>query len=160
MMTHIDENGEIIAGPFLRTPYNYDMNKASNETALHCEDATRAQQQFKDETDINVIVERFGLTGEIPKDVRTPTNEEFWEIQNFQGALNQINAAREAFMQMPAKIRAEFDNDAGKFIDFVSDEDNRTRAEKLGIITKKEPIPETPPTRVVVVDTTKDDTKK
>lgn len=53
-------------GPFLRTPYNYDMNAAGDESGLRCEDATRAQQQFKEESDINTIVARFGLTGEMP----------------------------------------------------------------------------------------------
>ena len=35
--------------PFLRTPYNYSMEKASDATGLRCEDAHLAQQQFAEE---------------------------------------------------------------------------------------------------------------
>ena len=50
--------------PFLRTPYNYDVDKVSDETGLSCPEVTLAQQNFKDETDINYIVRQFGITGE------------------------------------------------------------------------------------------------
>jgi len=145
-MTHTDPHtGEVKPGPFLRTPYNYDMNEASNDTGLLCLDKTMAQQQFKDECDINTIVERFGITGELPQNLKTPSTNDFWEISNYQEALNQVNAGREAFMQMPAKIRTEFDNDPGRFLEFVHDPDNRARAEKLGLIVPKEEVKKEPP---------------
>lgn len=135
-MSYINKDGEIKA-TFLRTAYNYDMDAASDETGLECKDPTRAQQHFKEETDINTIVERFGITGELPKDLRVPINRDVWEIQDLKGAMNIVNEAREAFMQMPAKVRTTFDNDPAKFVDFVSDEDNRAKAEKLGILVER-----------------------
>lgn len=138
-MSYINKDGEI-KETFLRTAYNYDMNAASEETGLECKDPTRAQQQFKEEVDINTIVERFGITGELPKDLRVPTNSDVWEIQDLKGAMNIVTEAREAFMQMPAHVRTTFDNDPAKFVDFVSDDDNRAKAERLGIIVKKEPL--------------------
>ena len=49
--------------PFLRSLYNYDRDAASSESGLACDDPTLAQQQFRDEADINTILERFGRTG-------------------------------------------------------------------------------------------------
>ena len=46
---------------FLRTPYNYDKDAATNESGLHCEDASLAQQHFKDECDINNILRQFNV---------------------------------------------------------------------------------------------------
>ena len=48
---------------FVRNPYNYDMDKVSNETGLECKDPSLAQQHMKDECDINTIVEQFRVTG-------------------------------------------------------------------------------------------------
>lgn len=118
----IDDDGVVIT-PFLRTAYNYDMDGASLSHALICEEETRTQQQFKDECDINVIIERFGLNGEIPQNVRVPLQEEFLEVFDYQSSLNKLIEADEAFMQYPAEIRAQFQNDAGKFVEFISDPD-------------------------------------
>ena len=41
---------------FLRTPYNYDVNEASDASSLVCDDPSLAQQHARDECDINTIV--------------------------------------------------------------------------------------------------------
>ena len=48
---------------FLRTPYNCDRDAATNESGLRCEDASLAQQHFKEECDINTILQKFNITG-------------------------------------------------------------------------------------------------
>ena len=40
---------------------------------------------------------------------------------NYMAVMNQLNEARDQFMSLPAKVRSQFDNDPGKFVDFVSD---------------------------------------
>lgn len=119
---------------FLRTPYNYDTNEASDESGLRCEDESLAQQHAKDETDINTIVRRFGLTGELPNGVRAPQYGDFTDAVDYHTAMNAVTTANAAFMQMPADIRARFNNDPGAFVDFCSDENNRDEAKKLGLI--------------------------
>jgi len=119
---------------FLRTPYNYDVNEASDVSALVCEDPSLAQQHAKDECDINTIVRRFGLTGELPSNVRAPQYGDFTDAVDYHTALNAVRAADEAFMQLPADVRTRFNNDAGAFVDFVSDDANRAEAEKLGLV--------------------------
>lgn len=123
--------------PFLRTPFNYDMNKAGDETALACKDQTLTQQSFKDECDINTIVRRFGLTGELPANVRMPTYGDFTEVMDYHQAMNAIREADESFYSMPAHVRARFDNNPGKFVDFCSDERNYQEALELGLVNAR-----------------------
>jgi phage internal scaffolding protein len=122
---------------FLRTPYNYDVNEASDASGLVCDDPSLAQQHAKDECDINTIVRRFGLTGELPSNVRAPQYGDFTDAVDYHTALNAVRAADEAFMQLPADVRTRFNNDAGAFVDFVSDDSNRAEAEKLGLVLPK-----------------------
>jgi phage internal scaffolding protein len=122
---------------FLRTPYNYDVLQASNECALECLDPSLAQQHEKDDADINTIVRRFGLTGQLPDNVRVPQYGDFSSVTNYHEAMIQVRHANEAFMEMPAEIRSRFNNDPGAFVDFVSDDNNRAEAEKLGLVLPK-----------------------
>lgn len=115
---------------------NYDTDQASNESGLKCEDPSLAQQQFKEEVDINTIVNRFGLTGQLPNDLEVPVSGDFTGVFDFQSAMNVVRAAEESFMEMPAHVRARFHNDPGEFLDFVHDDSNRTEAQKLGILAK------------------------
>lgn len=137
----------------IKTPYNFNTNAESDRTGLTCREPTMAQQQFKDDADINVIVKRFGLTGELPKDLRVPIDQEFVEVVDYQQALNKVREAQEAFEQMPAHIRSEFDNDAGRFVAFVSDEKNRARAKELGLL-----VPEPKPAEPMMVRVVKEET--
>lgn len=130
---------------FLRTPYNYDTMQVSNETGLECLDPSLAQQHAKDESDINTIVRRFGLTGELPNGVRAPQYGDFTEATDYHTALNAVIAANNSFMQLPAEVRARFNNDAGAFVDFCSDEKNRAEAKSLGLIVGSSDEPVTNP---------------
>lgn len=128
---------------FVRAPYNYDADEVSNETGFACTEPSMAQQSFKDECDINKIMERFGLTGELPDNVRIPQYGDFSGIRDYHSALNAVLEADEAFMQLPAQLRARFDNDPAKFVDFCSDDSNRDEAVKLGLLSASE-APQSP----------------
>lgn len=132
--------------PFVRSQYNYDMNEASEQSGLKCEDKTLAQQQFKDETDINTIVERFGLTGEMPHVSHTPTYDDFTGVFDFQTAMNVVVQAQREFMSYPAKLRARFSNDPQEFLEFMDKPENMDEAIKLGLAERREP-PAAPSTR-------------
>lgn len=122
---------------FLRTPYNYDTMQVSDETALRCEDPSLAQQNAKEECDINTIVRRFGLTGELPSGVRMPQYGDFTGVTDYHSALNAVIAAQDSFMQLPADVRSRFNNDAAAFVDFCMKEENRAEAEKLGLVAPR-----------------------
>lgn len=119
---------------FLRTQYNYDHNAASNASGLVCEEPTRAQQHHKDECDINVILERFGKTGQLPVNAISGTYGDFSGVHDYHTALNAIIAAESEFAALPAQIRNRFDNEPSKLIEFMNNENNTAEAEKLGLI--------------------------
>jgi phage internal scaffolding protein len=132
-----------IVKPFVRDPYNYDRDEASNASALCCEDPSLAQQHMKDECDINVIVERFGVTGQLPQNPVSPKYGDFTGVTDYHSALNQINATMNDFMALPAQLRVRFDHDPVKLFEFLNNEDNRHEAIQLGLIDGKpvvEPI--------------------
>ena len=120
---------------FFRTPYNYDTNKVSDETGLSCPEPTLAQQSFKDDADINVILERFNVTGELPAAAREPQYGDFLDSPvDYKSAMDVVMCAQSAFNALPARLRSRFENDAAKFVDFVSDDKNRNEAIELGLL--------------------------
>lgn len=142
--------------PFLRSAFNYDRNKASDESGLKCEDPSLAVQSERDEVDINTIVRRFGLTGRLPDDVRLPQYGDFTGITDYREALHAVMAADEAFMKLPAELRGRFHNDPQAFLVFCSDEKNREELGRLGLLKPpKEPV-EAIPVRVLADPPPKD----
>lgn len=136
MKLKIDADGVIQPGSvFLRTPYNYDTDQASNETALKCEGPGLTQQQFKEECDINTIVDRFLKAGEMPPTIPFPQQDEFMEAFDFQTSMNVLRRAEESFMELPAKTRARFDNNPQKFMEFMHDPNNAPEWERLKLVT-------------------------
>jgi len=121
---------------FLRTAYNYDTNAASNASGLVCEEPTRAQQHHKDECDINVILERFGKTGQLPVNAISGTYGDFSGVHDYHTALNTLIAAEAEFDGLPAKIRARFDNEPAKLIEFLNDPKNKDQAIELGLVNQ------------------------
>lgn len=133
----------------------YD-DHGSLRSQLTCSDPSLAEQSSLEETDINTIVRRFGLTGQLPTGLRAPTYGDYLEVTDYHSALNAIVVANEAFEELPAEVRRRFDNDPGKFVDFCSDENNSQEAAKLGLVMPKAvelansgipatPVAETPP---------------
>jgi len=121
---------------FLRTPYNYDKDAASNESGLACEEPSLAQQHFKDECDINNILRQFNVTGLLPERPLSPRYGDFTGIGDYHTALNRVMAAQDEFDGLPAQIRARFNNDPSQLIEFLEDENNRQEAQDLGLVDK------------------------
>jgi hypothetical protein len=126
---------------FVRSPYNYDMSVVSLETGLSCEDDSLAIQSARDECDINTIVRRFGLTGELPSDFDMPQSGDFTGVGDYHSAMNLVRSAQEQFLRVPAAVRARFHNDPAEFMSFVDDDANRPEAVRLGLVVSRETIP-------------------
>lgn len=124
-------------GVFLRTPYNYDMDDVSRETGLRCDDPSLAIQSAAEEADINTIVRRFGLTGELPGDVEMPQSGDYAGVGDFQSAMNVVRLAQEQFLRVPAHIRARFSHDPQMFSEFFNDPANQDEAIRLGLASRK-----------------------
>lgn len=128
--------------PFMRTEYNYDRDQVSRDSGLECLDKSLAVQDAAEECDINTIVRRFNLTGQLPSGVRAPQYGDFTDVGDYREALDAVMEAERSFMQMPADVRKRFDNDPAQFVDFCSNPDNRDEARKLGLLV---PEPVKPP---------------
>lgn len=98
---------------------------------------TLAQQQFKDEADINNIMRRALLAGDAS--IFTPHDrQEFIDtslFEDYQTALATIETIDEDFFSLPSALRKEFDNDPDKYVRFMSDEANYPKAIELGLLS-------------------------
>lgn len=117
----------------VRKPYAEDTDAISAASALYCETPSMAQQQFKEECDINTICERFGITGELPVNGRVATYGDFAQVNDFHSAMQAIRSAEEAFMQLPGLVRERFGQDPQRFVEFCSDSRNIEEIRKLGL---------------------------
>jgi phage internal scaffolding protein len=68
--------------------------------------------------------------------VRTdqPTYGDFTSSRDLHDCILRVQEAQDEFMLLDAHIRARFDNDPGKLLDFVSNPDNRAEAIELGLM--------------------------
>lgn len=114
--------------------------------------ATRTQQSMKRETDINVIVERFGVTGMLPQRSDAFNLGAYDGVFDYQSAMNAVVSADRAFLQVPAKIRARFENDPQKFAEFVCDPANEDECRKLKLWKEKVEPPKEVIQKVEVVN--------
>lgn len=105
----------------------YDARALSEETGTDTGSDTIVQQHYADEVDINTIVRRFGVTGSMPFGPNGPAiYGDFSGISDWESALATIERAEESFMALPAEVRAKFDNDPGKLVEYsqsVSEEE-------------------------------------
>lgn len=103
------------------------------------------KQAFKDECDINRTMSRFKKT--CGADFLNCYNRAFLDdgkhfgdfsnITDYRSALEQVAQARDVFMQLPAQVRARFDNDPAKMLDFCSDPRNQDELVALGLADAK-----------------------
>ena len=122
------------------------MDQVSDESSLVCPEESLTAQEFKEESDINTIIDRFGI-GENPIEAqRWVTNVDIADApNNYQDVMNQLNAARDQFMSLPARVRSRFENDPAKFVSFVSDASNLEEMVSLGLAERREPTSQLAP---------------
>lgn len=125
-------------------PFKSKLSK-SDKVLLVCQGGSRTKQSFKDETDINNILKKYKEHGRIPDiSAGNPQFGDFSQIDDYQGCLNTVIAARQKFDSLPEKIRNEFSNDPGKFLNFVGDPKNGEKLVSLGLATQRVAAQEVP----------------
>lgn len=129
-----------------RAPGQYDPDAASLESALTCKDPSLTIQSQKEESDINVIVSRFGITGELPVTSRVafPVEVDFDEILDYRTCMDAINQANRSFASLPANVRTRFANDPVAFADFASQPENLDALRSWGLAPAAPPSPPAP----------------
>lgn len=124
-------------GTYVRGAYQYDVDSASMEAAIdQSGELSMTQQQFAEDADINTIVRRFGLTGQLPENLNMPQSGDFEYATTFHESMNVVRRAQEEFMRVPAETRARFNNDPARLIAFIEDGRNRDEAIRLGLVPK------------------------
>lgn len=105
-------------------------------------DLSRVASEFKDESDVNVILRKYSNTGVWSSVARSrPRYGDFSDAPaDFLEAMTLVNDARDAFMDLPSSLRKRFRNDPAEFVAFCSDEANRDEAIRLGLISAPEAI--------------------
>lgn len=99
----------------------------------------RTKQSFASEVNINNIMARYIKTGTL--EFARKNEPRYGDVTgaDFQTAMNTIATANSMFEEMPAKVRARFENDPGKFLDFIQDPANQEEAGELGLTVPKAP---------------------
>lgn len=134
----------------MRFPWRHQYDEAADEAAgiaaiTETVGISLTQQHYTSDADINVLMERMGVTKEdrIPVVPISNTILDFSDPIDFREANDRIVRAKDYFMDLPAKTRARFNNDPSQMLDFVMNPANLEESRKMGFLQK--PAPEPPP---------------
>lgn len=125
------------------------FSDVSRDSDLVCSDPSMAQQHAKDDADINVLLERFKVTGIMPTGLTVPSFGDFTGVTDYQTAANAMLKAEQVFMEMPAAVRSTFENNPQKFLEFCADKENLPQLRKWGFAVPEAVKPEPMEVRVV-----------
>lgn len=114
------------------------------------EDPGMVQQHLAEDTDINNIMRRYQKTGEL-RHVTGMAAEygDFSNVPDYKTAMENIMAADDLFMELPAKLRDRFNNDPAQFIEFATDPSNQDELRKMGLAPEAPKPPEPQLVKVV-----------
>lgn len=100
------------------------------------------QQQFKDDCDVNVIMEKFLKTGTITHLRREPgAYLNLLEMPDYQESLQTVINAQNSFMELDADVRLRFENDPGKFLEWLGDPSKEQEHVAMGLRVPKQNDP-------------------
>lgn len=106
-----------------------------------------AQQQFKDQSDVNHIMKKYRGLGYSYDQLPEPSGGSYIdlvELPSYEESLKIVIQAEQTFMSLPAELRDRFQNDPNKLIKFLADKNNNDEAIKLGLVNpKKDKVPTT-----------------
>lgn len=91
----------------------------------------RTKQAFKDQCDINKIMQKYQRTGMLSH--LAAHQAQYMDVAelDYHTAQTKIAQANQLFDSLPVNVKKEFRNDPGAFVDFVSDPANAGRLGEL-----------------------------
>ena len=114
----------------------YDPHK---KYVFNTEGESLTQQHFKDECEVINIIKKHDRNGIIEHVQRGQARYgDFSNVADYREALDLVRDAQDEFMTIPSDIRKKFDNDPGKFYEFVSNPDNKEELKQMGFIETPE----------------------
>lgn len=108
-------------------------------------EVSMTDQSYKDDCDVNVIIDRYLKTGQISHLAKYRGQyADVSQITDLQGAMDTVKKAGEAFMSLPAQLRKKLNNDPQEFIKYMQDPKNLEESIELGLrerdATIKQPL--------------------
>lgn len=115
-----------------------DFSDQSND-----DNVSRTRQEYAAECDINTLMDRYEATGAAVTHVNRsmPMFIDTTELPGLQGAMDIFRHAAEGFNALPAQVRRQFDNDAGKFVEFAGNPENLEQMRAWGLAKPVEAPP-------------------
>lgn len=102
------------------------------------EQSKHTKQEFKEECDINNIMAQYLINGILPNmNERAP---QYLDVTgyDYQQSMDLIAGAQTLFNELPSGVRLRFENDPAQFLDFCSDEKNRSEMAEMGLLRPKQ----------------------
>lgn len=116
--------------------YDYDgtpiRNTGTGIDFTDCEVIT--EQSHRDVQEINSIVKRHGAARLAQIAQLQEYRFDDCTTNDFTEAMNLVKRAESAFMQLPSKLRARFENRPESFLDYIRNPENATEMAELGLI--------------------------
>lgn len=117
----------------------YDEGMKPSEGIVFTEPSMTDQSQFQ-ESDINYIVQKYadGRTGittlDLGQDAGVLQYGDTLLPNDYETALDLINAVNEEFYELPSQIRAEFNHNPKELINALADPRQKARLQSLGLL--------------------------
>jgi len=106
----------------------------------------RTQDWYREESSIDHILEKFHRSQDPSVLMRPGANPQYVDLPpgiDYQAAMIQVSQAESAFENLPAKMRAKFDNNPRTFLDALHDPANEGYFVAEGLL-KPRPVPPQP----------------
>lgn len=97
--------------------YDYDGLSSPGVTFT---EKSLTQQHFKDDCDVNIILERFLRTGEVPTASVIPSYQDVSDFADFRELQDAMSDATDYFESLPARVRARYNNDVTNFYESLN----------------------------------------
>ncbi|MEG8107025.1 hypothetical protein [Escherichia marmotae] len=104
---------------------------------IEFKEPTMTQQHFRDECDINKIVERAVRTGDTTV-FTSAQRAEFYDasaITDYVDAMALIDDVHDDFKSLPSTIRSMFGNNVKQYVEWMSNPANWNKARELGLLS-------------------------
>lgn len=147
----IDNLVDLIFPPKIATQYDYESHSHPGTDFTIPKDlkdptshpSFSMTNQDDQTTNINDMMARYEKTGLITDLItgqrRQPVYGDFTEVGDYHTMQIKMARVSQAFDLLPAKVRARFENDPAKIIEFLADLKNDQEAISLGLKPKAEP---------------------
>lgn len=122
--------------------FNTNYQRPPNVVVVF-EKPSLTSQQFKDEADVNYLIQRYKATGTFYDALNTagrlkrmPQFGDFADIGDFAEQQAKILEVYDLFNALPAEMRARFGNNPAAYVEFVGNPANTKQAIAMGLLAE------------------------